>query len=106
MPIGSTKSILATTTVIIRSNKNLVLTNILLELAKTILVSVIANTINNAIKATFYNNLINLSSTFSLIYPNRLYFRIVISNSVVLTKVITCGVLALTIPYVTFLYVK
>ena len=70
MPIGSTKSILATITVIIRSNKNLVLTNILLGSVKTILVSVIANTINNTTKATFHDDLIDLSLTLSLIYPN------------------------------------
>ena len=70
MPIGSTESILTTTTVIIRSNKNLALTNILLRSAKTVLASVIANTIDNTIKATFYNNLINPSLTLSLIYPN------------------------------------
>ena len=106
MPIGFIEFILATTTVIIRSNKNLVLTNILLGLVRTILVSVIANIINNTIKAAFYNNLINLSLTFSLIYPNWLYFRIVIGNGVVLTKVITYSVLALIIPYIMFLYIK
>ena len=70
MLISFIKSILVTTTVIIRSNENLVLTNILLGLVKTILVSIIANIINNTIKTIFYNNLINLSLTLFLIYPN------------------------------------
>ena len=70
MPIGFIKSILITTTVIIRFNKNLVLINILLRLVKTVLVSVIATIINNTIKTIFYNNLINLSLTFFLIYPH------------------------------------
>ena len=82
------------------------LTNILLGLVRTILISVIAVIINNTIKATFYNNLINLSLTFFLIYPNRLCFWIVIGNGVVLTKVIICGVLVLIILCVTFLYIK
>ena len=64
------ESILATTTVIIRFNKNLVLTNILLGLARTILASIIVTIINNTIKATFYNNLIDLFLTLFLIYPN------------------------------------
>ena len=106
MPIGSTESISVTITVIIRSNKNLALTNILLGLVRTVLASVIANAIDNIVKATFYNDLIDPSSTLSLIYSNRLCFRIVIGNGVVLTKVITCGVLALIIPYITFLYIK
>ena len=106
MLIGFTEFILAITTVIIRFNKNLVLTNILLGSVRTVLVSVIANIIDNTIKTVFYNNLINLSLTFSLIYPNRLCFWIVIGDSVVLTKVITYSVLILTIPYATFLYVK
>ena len=46
------------------------LTNILLGLVRTVLVSVIATIIDNTIKATFYNNLIDLSLTFFLIYPN------------------------------------
>ena len=82
------------------------LTNILLGLVRIILVSIIANAIDNIIKTTFYNNLINLSLTFSLIYPNRLRFQIVIGNSIVLIKVITYSVLALIIPYITFLCVK
>ena len=82
------------------------LTNILLGLVKTVLVSVIANIIDNTIKATFYNNLIDLFLTFSLIYPNWLCFRIVIGNSMVLTKVITYSVLVLIILYITFLCIK
>ena len=70
MPIGSIESILAITIVIIRSNKNLVLTNILLGSVRTVLASVIANIINNTIKATFHNNLIDPSSTLFPIYPN------------------------------------
>ena len=68
MPIGFIKFILVTITVIIRFNENLALTNILLGLVRTVLVSVIATIINDAIKATFYNNLINLSLTLFLIY--------------------------------------
>ena len=70
MLIGFVEFILVTTVVVIRSNKNLALTNILLGLVRTILVSVIAAIIDNTIKAIFYNNLINLFLTFFLIYPN------------------------------------
>ena len=98
--------ILAIITVVIRFNKNLALTNILLGLVRTVLVSVIANVINNAIKTAFYNDLIDLSLTFFLIYPNRLCFWIVISDGVVLIKVITCSVLVLIIPCVMFLCIK
>ena len=106
MFIGFTESILATITVIIKSNKNLILINILLGLVRIVLVSVVANVIDNAIKATFYNNLIDLSLTFFLMYPNRLCFRMVIGNSVVLTKVITYSVLVLIMLYMTFLCIK
>ena len=70
MPIGFIEFILVTTVVIIGSNKNLALTDILLGLVRTVLASVIANIIDNAIKAVFHNNLIDLSLTLSLIYPN------------------------------------
>ena len=53
MLIGSVDFILATTTVIIRSNKNLVLTKISLGLVRTVLVNVIAVVINNTIKVAF-----------------------------------------------------
>ena len=53
MLIGFIDFILVITVVIIRSNKNLVLTKILLGLVKTVLVSVIATIINITIKAVF-----------------------------------------------------
>ena len=70
MLIGFIKSILVTTMVIIRFNKNLTLTNILLGLVRTVLASVIVTIINNTIKTTFHNNLINLSLILFLMYPN------------------------------------
>ena len=106
MFIGFIESILAVTAVIIRSNKNLVLIDILLGLVRIILVSVIAVIINNAIKAISYNNLINLFLTFFLMYPNWFCFRIVIGNGVMLIKVIIYSVLVLIILYVMFLYIK
>ena len=59
MLTGFTDFILVITTVIIRSNKNLVLTKILLGLVRTVLVSVITTIINNTIKTIFKKNLIN-----------------------------------------------
>ena len=53
MPIGFTDFILAITTVIIRFNKNLALTKILLGLAKTVLINIITTIINNTIKTVF-----------------------------------------------------
>ena len=53
MPTGSIDFILAITIVIIKSNKNLVLTNVLLGLVRTISINVITTIINNAIKTTF-----------------------------------------------------
>ena len=100
------ESILVATMVVIGFNKNLALTNILLGLVRIILVNVVATIINNTIKTTFYNNLIDLSLTLFLIYSNWFYFQIVIGNSIVLTKIITYSVLVLIIPCVMFLYIK
>ena len=70
MFIGFAEFILVATTVIIRSNKNLALINILLGLVRTVLVSVVADVIDNVVKTVFYNNLIDLFLTFFLIYSN------------------------------------